>query len=264
MANCLIIGYGWLGKPLAKVLQQKGMTIYATTSQLNKATEMKADMISAELLEIEQGVLQWKVQPNIHFDTVIFTLPPFLEALDSMVKLFNGLSFSQLIFTSSTGVYVEKNAFLDEDATVNPSHKVSMMEEKIKEFAPDKYVILRLAGHVGPNRHPLRYFLRQQTIISNGNTPVNLIHQSDMIRAIVACITQHVQRKTYNICWPEHPSKKDYYGKLAKEFADEILEFEDGNIGKKIDGSKITKDLLFEYEGSIQNINLLDLRKDNI
>jgi nucleoside-diphosphate-sugar epimerase len=126
------------------------------------------------------------------------------------------------------------------------------METSIRSLTKSPYQILRLAGHIGPNRHPLRYFLRHRRPISNGQAPVNLIHQSDMIAAIVVLLQDVQQDSVYNLCWPEHP------------MGEEQLNFLEGNHGKKIDGSKITNETRFIYHYSIHEINRLDFRKDNI
>lgn len=264
MKKCLIIGCGWLGRPLVEALQKQNIQVAATTTNDQKFIEMQAVQIHSLKLNRENGILTWDSAPTKHFDSIIFTFPPFEGVLGAMRSLLSPLTFDQLIFTSSTGVYKESNAFLNEEAPIDPEHTVTLMEEAVKDLAPEKYMIFRLAGHIGPNRHPLRYFLAQQKVITNGNAPVNLIHQRDIISAIITCVKQQVCQKTYNLCSPEHPTKQAYYGELAKNLAGIELEFAPGKIGKKIDGSKITEELSFCYEESIQNISVLDLIKDNI
>lgn len=264
MKKCLIIGYGWLGRPLAEALQKQNIQVTATTTNDHKFIEMQALDVHPQKLKSEGGVLSWNTIPTDHFDSLILTFPPFDGVLQTMSALISSVSFHQLIFTSSTGVYKESDDFLNEHAPIDPQHTVTLMEEVIKELAPNKHVILRLAGHIGPNRHPLRYFLAQQKVIANGDAPVNLIHQRDIISAIITCVKQQVHQKTYNVCSPEHPTKQVYYGKMAKDLVGADLRFATGKIGKKIDGTKITRELPFVYEESIQNISALDLIKDNI
>lgn len=264
MKKCLIMGYGWLGRPLAEALQRQNLQITATTTNHHKFIEMRKVGVHPQKLNSKEGVLSWDTPPTEHYDSLIVTFPPFEGVQQSMRSLIGLLSFDQLIFTSSTGVYKESNEFLTEQSPIDPQHTVAMMEEVIKDIAPEKQVILRLAGHIGPKRHPLRYFLSKQKVIENGNSPVNLVHQGDIISAILACIKGQVHQKTYNVCFPEHPTKEAYYGKLAKDLAGADLEFTSGKIGKKIDGSKITQELTFVYAESIQNISPLDLKKDNI
>jgi len=169
-----------------------------------------------------------------------------------------------VIFTSSTGVYLDESREMHELSPVNTSHLVFQMEECIRTLVKCKYVVLRLAGHIGPNRHPVRFFLQHRREISNGQAPVNLIHQSDILSAITCVLADSKQDEIYNVCWPEHPTKEQYYGNLALELGAEKLVFEDGGHGKKIDGNRINRETRFEYAYSIHDFNDLDLRKDNI
>ncbi len=264
MKNYLIIGYGWLGKALAAELKSEGINIWASTSDVHKLSEIQANGFFGIPVAKTNQILSWKKLPETHFDKVIITLPPFEGVLESLNNLLNTLSYSQLVFTSSTGVYVESDSLINESSAVDESHLVSQMETFIRSQTKSPYQILRLAGHIGPNRHPLRYFLRHRRPISNGQAPVNLIHQSDMIAAIVVLLQDVQQDSVYNLCWPEHPTKEKYYGDLALEMGEKQLNFLEGNHGKKIDGTKITNETRFNYQHSIHDINLLDLRKDNI
>ena len=264
MKNYLIIGYGWLGKALAAELKSEGINIWASTSDVHKLSEIQANGFFGIPVAKTNQILSWKKLPETHFDKVIITLPPFEGVLESLNNLLNTLSYSQLVFTSSTGVYVESDSLINESSAVDESHLVSQMERCIRSLTKSPYQILRLAGHIGPNRHPLRYFLRHRRPISNGQAPVNLIHQSDMIAAIVVLLQDVQQDEVYNLCWPDHPTKERYYGDLVLEMGEEQLNFLEGNHGKKIDGSKITNETRFNYHYSIHEINRLDLRKDNI
>lgn len=264
MKNYLIIGYGWLGKALAEELKSDELKIWASSSDANKLIEIEANGFFSIPLTKTNQVLCWKEIPGWHFDKVIITLPPFEGVLESLKNLLNALSFTQLIFTSSTGVYIESNTLINESSPVDETHLVSQMEASIRSLATSNYHILRLAGHIGPNRHPIRYFLRHRRPISNGQAPVNLIHQSDIIAAIIVLLQDTQKDSLYNLSWPEHPSKEQYYGDLALEMGEEKLTFLEGNRGKKIDGSKITQETSFNYGHSIHEINVLDLRKDNI
>jgi nucleoside-diphosphate-sugar epimerase len=264
MKNYLIIGYGWLGKALSLALKEDGANVYSTSTDENKLNEMLSDGIyPVRLMKIDQ-IVSWEETPSKFFDAVIITFPPFAGVLESLQNLVSSIKADLVIFTSSTGVYLDESRVMDESAPVSTSHLVFQMEECIRALVTGKYIILRLAGHVGPNRHPVRFFLRHKRDISNGQAPVNLIHQSDIIAAIMCILAEPKQDEIYNVCWPEHPTKEEYYGKIAGQLTDEKLVFLEGNHGKKIEGSKINRHTRFVYAHSIHGINDLDLKKDNI
>ncbi|MFM6934915.1 MAG: NAD(P)-binding domain-containing protein [Flavobacteriales bacterium] len=263
MKVCLVIGFGWLGNPLAKALRQHGHQLYATTTNPKKIKEMEEAEIHPLLLTKRKEVLHWEMIPTQHFDSIVITFPPFEGIEVSLQNLLSELSFDQLILTSSTGVYLDQSEIITEDSAVDSSHLVTRMEQIVKEMSPTSLYIFRLAGHIGPNRHPLNYFLRSSKMISNGNASVNLIHQADIIQALKDAIHGKIPKGIYNLCYPSHPSKINYYGTLAKEIANVTLQFDDQNIGKTIDGSKITLVSEFKYDSSIHEINDLYLKKDN-
>jgi len=264
MENYLIIGFGWLGKALAQELKSDQVKLWASSSDADKLLEMKKVGICGIPLIKTNHILSWKALPNVHFDKVIITLPPFDGVLESLKNILQNLSFSQLVFTSSTGVYTDTDSMMDELSPVNDASLVFQMEKCIRSLIASTYNVLRLAGHIGPNRHPVRFFLRHRRDIPNGQAPVNLIHQKDIIAAIIVVLQEVKQDTVYNVCWPEHPTKEAYYGNLALEIGEEKLNFLEGNHGKKIDGSRIIRETNFGYAHSIHQINVLDLRKDNI
>ena len=264
MKNYLVIGYGWLGKALSLTIKGEGTKVFSTSTDANKLQEMLSEGISPVPLMKTGKVISWQETPKIHFDAVVITLPPFDGVLESLQNLMQSIQAERVIFTSSTGVYLDESKTMVETAPVIKSHLVLQMEECIESLVTSKYVILRLAGHIGPNRHPVRFFLRNRREIPNGQAPVNLIHQADIIGAITCLFEESFPNKVYNVCWPEHPTKQLYYGNLALEMGAEKLSFLEGNHGKKIDGSKITRETKFRYRHSIDEIKDLDLRKDNI
>jgi|GEM_PF-16748 len=94
--------------------------------------------------------------------------------------------------------------------------------------------VLRLAGLVGKDRHPITT-LSQKSNIALGSNPVNLIHQQDVIQVIYAILQDAEQRKhnshslettngqlesnfyAANLCSLEHPTREEYYTWCAQQ-----------------------------------------------
>lgn len=264
MKNCLIIGYGWLGKPLSEVLLKKGLDVWATSTQDEKCTEMMRMGIRPLKLSKQSGHIEVEKKPDQVFDQVILLWPPFDEVLPSLERVFSNISFKKLIFTSSTGVYRSSLNPIDESSPTDSSHKVFAMEEFVQRHAIENNVILRLSGHIGPGRHPLNSILKSQKALANGDAVVNLIHQQDIIHSIMCSVNDDLPCGIYNVCSPEHPTRADYYGGLARKLANQSLRFESGKDGKIIDGTKITLVSSFKYQHSIQETSDLDFNVDNI
>ena len=263
--NVAIVGMGWLGKPLAISLMKSGYNVYAATRNIHKAKEFKdlgliSFQISYDTDSVEINLAKEDLEQIKH---LIICIPPsgfsnYAETLGSIVSYFN--PETKIIFTSSTGVYEEINGEVTEDSNKTKDHPVFLAEQKLRELAGDRLTIIRLAGLIGDNRHPVKYFI-QKNLIPNSNAPVNLVCQKDVIRAIELILEKQLFSKTYNIVNPSHPPKKDYYLNAAKALSNANPETEFGAGGKLVLGTKFEEESGFKYNFPIDDWN--ELRKTN-
>ena len=251
----VIIGCGWLGFPLARELAKNSSTILGSLRVENRFAELKNANIEPFIFD---SVNNSELPQNIkQADWVVICFPPkgAMDYSDQIKAIIDQLdSGVKVIFTSSTGVYPNIASKLNEEAEIIPDHIVYLAEEVIRNSG-NPYVILRLAGLIGPNRHPVHFLSGRE--IENGEHPVNLVQLSDIIEAVKTIISSNKTNVTYNICTPEHPSKKVYYSQIAKEMelAPPIFIVDTDSNGKVIDGSKITKELNFNYKVSIYSVS---------
>ena len=109
--------------------------------------------------------------------------------------------------------------------------------------------ILRLAGLVGPSRHPGRFFAGKSA--PDGQHGVNLVHLQDVIAAIELLLQAPKGGRIYNICAPKHPARGVFYPQMARELGLPVPVFSDNpenGSGKIVDGSRICNELGFEYQ----------------
>jgi nucleoside-diphosphate-sugar epimerase len=139
---------------------------------------------------------------------------------------------------------------LNENSALDENHAVTKAENLLQKNFKERLTILRLAGLIGENRHPVKYFLNKKDI-PNGLAPVNLIQLIDVIQGFLIVIQEKKVNKIYNICSPQHPSRMDYYGEIAQQKFGVELSFLAEGEGKIIDGSKIVKESGFHYNTSI-------------
>lgn len=62
----------------------------------------------------------------------------------------------------------------------------------------------RLAGLVGPSRHPGRW-LAGKTGLPGGNAPVNLVHQDDVIGILLRVLENNMLGDVFDVCANERP-----------------------------------------------------------
>ena len=251
-----IIGGGWIGIPLAEALQKEGFEIVISSRKVEKQVYFKSRNWSPIGLEFTETSVSINLLDNksLETDVLIIGLPPtgfvnYPAIISSLLASFP--SKTQVIFLSSTSVYLDTIGLLNEASPRKINHPLVQAEEHV--LKQKKYCVLRLGGLIGPGRHPINQLIKKEMPISDGETPVNLIHQADVIRAVSMLINQKITGETFNLCSPEHPTRKVYYNKAANHFYDKELSFiADGN-GKIIDGSAIENWGGFCYNFSIYN-----------
>lgn len=223
-----VIGCGWLGLPLAISLKDSFSVVLGTTT-----TESKVRILQ------EYGIVpvlaNWN--PELQLDTidssqfnsldkVIICIPPLVkkngelfhvEQIKSILKIIPATA--TVYYTSSTSVYPSLNTEMNEDfpLTIDTTeNKTLWLAEQL--ILERKGVIIRLGGLCGNDRLLIRHFAGKE-INSSGSEPVNLIHQYDAVNAIKAIIMQDLAVSVFNLCAPEHPSKKEFYTLQAQKYS---------------------------------------------
>lgn len=253
--NCVIIGCGWLGQPLGSEIAKLNFTVFGGTRNSEKISLLSQKGISGFKIDFNEFTISLDLSPDQIQNTslVIFSIPPtgftdYGDRLIAIAQLFS--KEAHLIFTSSTGVYQEENGIVNENSPLDENHAVTKAEALLLKNFKERLTILRLAGLIGENRHPAKYFLNK-TAIPNGLAPVNLIQLADVIQAFLSIIREKKINEIYNVCSPQHPTRMDYYTAITMHKFGKQLSFVPEGNGKIVDGSKIVKDSNFQYNTSI-------------
>lgn len=265
MKKIAIVGLGWLGMPLALSLLAKGYRVIGskTTPDGVDAARMCGVECYPLLLTPEIQAEPEDLDALFQVDVVIITLPvghtverpeDYFLAVRQVVDSALAHAVPRIIFTSSTSVYGETAGIVREDSPLAPvtaaGRCLAELEQWLHRLPNTSVDTLRLAGLVGPSRHPGR-FLAGKKHLPGGSHGVNLVHQSDVISAIELLLKLPKGGHLYNICAPGHPAKRDYYPARARELGRTPPEFSpdgDQEGGKIIDGNRICRELGFEYE----------------
>jgi len=255
MAKITIIGYGWLGLPLAQSLQAAGHTIAGSTTSESKLETLEKSGLPAVVLDLSDDLQQ---TPEIfeNTDIVILNFPPkyksdFPNYADQCLKAANLFgAAAKFILISSTTIYpnevpVARESEYDRSkfTTIDP---IAFAEEQMHQLLGERLTVVRMAGLIGGERHIANFFAGK-TDIPHGDTPVNLIHRTDCIRIIERIIEKNCWGETFNACASEHPAKGVYYTFACAQLGLEKPHFLGGVLGKTIDNSHSKKVLDFTY-----------------
>jgi nucleoside-diphosphate-sugar epimerase len=236
----LVWGVGWLGLPLVKHLQESDFQVCCLTRSADKKALLTSTSFDALTIdELLEG-------PNYFADCEVFivTVPPVADSslFDKLSSLLNNLpNECQVIYTSSTGIYKNFDGLINEKSELDSTSSVYKMEGFLQKNRPQNLTILRLGGLIGPKRHPV-HFLAKKSINTNPSQAVNLVQQIDVIK-LVSFFTDIKKSGIFNVCSPEHPSRKEYYSRAAQEFGLASLSFENDEhqSGKIVDTKKIAE-----------------------
>ncbi|WP_378187370.1 uroporphyrinogen-III C-methyltransferase [Aquimarina sp. W85] len=258
-----IVGLGWLGLPLALQLHKSKHTIKGSTSEITNLKALANYPFYTARIKVEADAIIGDWEAFIaETSTLIINFPP--KRMDG-IEILHPLQIEQIIkktpksikviFVSSTSVYHNVNSLVNETLTCFPekaSGKALIQAERLlQDHFGNNLTILRLAGLIGPKRHPGR-FLANKKELKNPNVPVNLIHQHDAIRLIQNIIEQKCFGQIINGCADLHPPRNAYYKNAATalNLPTPVFEKTSQELFKIIDNSKSKKLLNFEYEFS--------------
>lgn len=267
-----IIGCGWLGQALAQVLLAENIEVlasYQSQSTLEKLNSLNIPStqlmlpITAGINELENNLdIAGVEQALFQQDVLVIAIPPQLKKgrldyplkIQQLVKLAELGQTKQIVLLNTTAIYNGLAGEIDESKALNLSaEKVETLlaaEQAIQEFSKQVH-ILRLAGLVGPNRHPGK-FLQADRLFKNASAQVNLVHQTDVVNIIKMLIEGRVKQssKIYNVVSGTKTSRKDYYQQTAKAMGLAEPRFEQehvSNAGKQVVGDKLRKELNYNY-----------------
>jgi nucleoside-diphosphate-sugar epimerase len=232
-----IIGCGWLGKALAASLLEQGVSVLATSSQQSNVEQLHGQGIEAQQLLLPSNIKQLG-QHDIFTQQclVIAITPKFRQGqtdygikVEQLVDAAKERGIVQrIILLSSTAVYQGLEGLVDENSKLNLAESSSVEKAPILHTAEQAVLnfhrqgnILRLAGLVGPERHPGKFLLAKRTLKSS-SAPVNLIHQQDAVGLILSLLTSTSPQGIFNGVSDTHVTKAIYYQAAAKSLGLEL------------------------------------------
>jgi nucleoside-diphosphate-sugar epimerase len=231
-----ILGCGWLGLPLGKFLVAKGHVVKGSTTSTDKMPFIQRAGIEPFLLKFSpqiQAQLENDITQFLDSGILISCIPPrankygedfHVQQIQSLIDNLSTSSVKSIIYTSSTSVYPELNREMTEDDEVIENHALIKVENLLKSL-PQNITILRCGGLMGGERIPAKYFAGKT--INTGQTPVNYVHQYDVIQIITMILEKGFWNETYNVVSPEHPMRKEVYLKNCEDLGFEKPIFEE-------------------------------------
>lgn len=230
MNQISILGCGWLGLPLAQSLIRKGFSIKGSTTSDAKISDLEKHGIQPYKVDVGPAKVHGKLQDFLaKSEILIVNFPPkiktsnyndFVFKIETLIPYIESAGILKVIFTSSTSVYGDNDAFVNEKSTPNPdtaSGKQLLLAEKaLQSSNVFQTTVIRFGGLIGSDRHPITS-LAGRNEVENPSAPINLIHLDDCIGIIERVIDHGYWGEILNGVAPFHPSREEYYQKKATE-----------------------------------------------
>jgi len=240
-----ILGVGWLGKPLAIELLNRGYEIKASTTSTSKLNELKKLSTKPYLIDIDN--LNFTDNSFFDAEVLIINIPSKnIAGFKHLIEEIKKSNLRKILFVSSTSVYPNTNGIITEKTpTINSP--LAEIEDLFFENTLFQTTILRFGGLFGYDRKPGRFF-KNGRIVKSPQGFVNLIHRDDCIQIICKIIENELWNETLNACCDSHPSRKEFYQKETNKLGKKI-KFDDNsdNNYKIIDSRKLIDKLNYEF-----------------
>ncbi|EXI62426.1 hypothetical protein MHD_09635 [Mannheimia granulomatis] len=248
MKKITIIGLGWLGFPLAQKLQSEGWQVAGTKRTMGDLP------IECYPLDLNYLEITPEIERILAAEAMVIALTPsisneddYLSGIQKLTSLSITKGVNHLIFISSTSVLPMLQGDFDENTVIDPNSLLARVEKWLlsRKINCD---ILRLAGLVGKQRHPV-FYLAGKTNLKEAGQPVNLVHLDDCLAAISLLLSKPNGQRIFHLCSPKHPSRQAYYSEIATRLGLADLHFSDENqpLVRTIKATKICDELGFVY-----------------
>ncbi len=256
-----VLGLGWLGEVLAKKMISTGSNLKGSTTSPEKKEQLSKHFPNVEKIKVEAHSItgDWiTFIKNVSILVINFPpkrIPDIETVYPNQIKqiIAHTPKTVKVIFVSSTSVYGTSETPLKETINTNPikasGKAVLKAEGLLRDHFGRELTILRLAGLIGPDRHPGKFLAGKQNL-KNANVPINLIHREDCIGLIEAIINKNCFGEIINGCASVHSLRKPFYVKAATFLNLKLPHFDAPILNSKIkiiDNSKSKEILGYKY-----------------
>jgi hypothetical protein len=210
MKKVSILGCGWLGKALMKVINTNKYYTFC----------------------LSRNIEENSIRGGYSCDVLVIAIPPrenYLEVLKETLEKVDAAT--QVILLSSISYYDGKSLVIEAEDLVQRMHEGAL--------------VLRLGGLMGYDRIAGKY-TAGKVLTSDART--NYVHRDDVVGIIESIIAQDVRDEIFDVVAPLQCSKKEMFSQNAKAFGFEKTEFLSGDeVGKVLAPTKLCEHLAYTF-----------------
>lgn len=231
MGRALIVGCGFTGEAVARLLAASGWEVTGVTHSAESAARISSEGWQAVACDISDAET---VKSKLAGLGKIVALVDCVSSgrggaeayrrnyLDGARNLLEIVRPQKFLFTSSTSVYAQTDgSVVTEESPAEPVRDTGRILRETEELVlRSDGIVTRLAGIYGPGRWALlRKFLDGTAVIEgDGARWINQIHRDDAASAIAFLLGNHAAPGVYNVSDGTPLTQLDCYKMLATHF----------------------------------------------
>ncbi len=223
-----ILGCGYVGYPLAKLLLERDWRVRGATTSESKLASLLTGGIEPYLLQLTPSLEGHGRRDFFDSDVVVINFPPgrrrrdlkdFMQgAMTSLLAYLEAGSVQKVLFIGSTSVYSSGHVH-EEDAGKQPLGSASgdallAAEDRLRNSSGFETTVLRYAGLYGYERKPGRFWSGRS--LRDPENAVNMLHRDDAVGVALEVILQNCWGEVFNVCADLHPTRAEFYTQAAR------------------------------------------------
>lgn len=229
----LIVGYGDIGRRVAKHYTEQGIGIVAACRQ-SPCDEIGIEHLAVDLDTNFETLAEW-LKANPKADVYWFAPPQKNGTQDLRIRaacqhLANS-SIRRLVYISTTAVYGDCHGrWIDEKEPLKPETDRGRRRQNAEQCLQEagiknkfELAVLRVPGIYGPGRWPLARLKKGLPVLREDESPyTNRIHQDDLASIAIAAMNnapiKSGQWQAYNVSDGQPSTMTDYFNQIADAF----------------------------------------------
>ncbi|MHC5112590.1 MAG: NAD(P)H-binding protein [Planctomycetota bacterium] len=263
MKRTVIIGCGYVGEAVAKVLLERGHHVVGTVTTSERQQQLSARGVEANVVQLPECRHLETILAGC--DALLFSAGPgrngdyralFRHGAARIVQAARTVGLTRMLFTSSTRVYGHEDG-----SWVDESSETSLCDEKGTELLAAETAflegvtalpfrataaVLRLGGIHGPGRELRARIIRSAgASLPGGQAFVNLVHLNDIVHVIAGMIERD-EYGVFNVVGDTHVTRRELYDSILRnENLDPVHWTEEDSsrprFGKRVKNERIRK-----------------------
>jgi nucleoside-diphosphate-sugar epimerase len=254
--SALVVGCGFVGVPLARLLHFAGWDTLGITASPESASKLRSEAFAVSALDITDRRCLSTISGR-PYDLIVHCASSgkggagayeqvYLEGTQNLLAT---LRCNHYIFASSTSVYAQRDgSWVDEESEAAPTRETGRILLETEAVALQSGgTVGRLAGLYGPGRcAPLKKLLAGEAIIEGeGERFMNMIHRDDAAGALFF-LAQQTGHGRFNLVDDYSPTQLEWYtavctrlGKPLPAFGPRDFERKRGWTNKRVSNKKL-------------------------